>query len=111
VAVGSVTPLWLAPIVAEPTASSQLHKEGELYYASATSSLWVCVAGGTPGTWRKLAGSNTTGSLQLLSTPVRVYDSRPAFAPATGPKSPLVGGSPRTIDLKLNRGPPACWST
>lgn len=37
--------------------------------------LWICVVGGTPGTWRQLAGSDTAGSYHPL-TPTRVYDSR-----------------------------------
>jgi hypothetical protein len=41
-------------------------------------------------------------ALNLLPTPVRVYDSRPGFPPAVGTKSPLVGGAPRAIDLKAN---------
>lgn len=38
-------------------------------------SFWVCVTGGTPGTWRQLAGADTAGSFHPLS-PSRVYDSR-----------------------------------
>lgn len=38
-------------------------------------SLWVCVTGGTPGTWRQIAGTSTAGSFHAV-TPGRVYDSR-----------------------------------
>ena len=62
---------------------------------------WVCVASGTPGTWRKLAGPSTSGSLHLI-TPKRVYDSRPTEAPVLiAPKTPLSGAT-RTIDCTLN---------
>jgi hypothetical protein len=62
--------------------------------------LWFCVAAGTPGTWRKLAGPSTAGSLQLLAAPKRVYSSRAADEPvAVGPKTPLSAGT-RTIDCK-----------
>ena len=64
--------------------------------------LWLCVLGGTPGQWRRLAGPTTAGSLVSLPAPVRVYDSRPGFPPATTPKNPLQAGTPRTIDLKGN---------
>jgi hypothetical protein len=40
--------------------------------------------------------------LNLLGTPVRTYDSRFGFNPATGPKTPLLGGQTRTIDCQLN---------
>ncbi len=66
----------------------------------ATGDLWFCVASGTPGTWRKLAGPSTAGSLQLLAAPKRVYSSRAADEPvAVGPKTPLSAGT-RTIDCK-----------
>ena len=55
------------------------------------------------GGWRKLAGPATAGQLHLLSTPVRVYDSRPGLAPeSVGPKAPTASNSPRTIDATLN---------
>lgn len=41
--------------------------------------------------------------LNLLTTPVRIYDSRPGNNPATGPKTPLVGPVTRSnIDATLN---------
>lgn len=64
--------------------------------------LWLCVFGGAPGQWRRLAGPTTAGSLVSLPAPARVYDSRPSFPPATTPKNPLQAGTPRTIDLKGN---------
>ena len=66
-----------------------------------SGNVWVCVASGAPGTWRKLAGPSTSGSLQLLAAPKRVYDSRPGNAPDVAPKTPL-SGSTRTIDCKQN---------
>lgn len=41
--------------------------------------------------------------LNLLTTPVRIYDSRPGNNPATGPKTPLVGPTTRSnIDATIN---------
>jgi hypothetical protein len=37
--------------------------------------LWLCVVGGTPGTWRKISGPATSGALHPI-TPTRVFDSR-----------------------------------
>jgi hypothetical protein len=51
---GGKAPLRLVPksTTGRPTGGS--HKKGELYLDSA-GSLFVCVAGGTPGTWRKVS--------------------------------------------------------
>jgi hypothetical protein len=71
--------------------------------ADQTGTLWACVAAGTPGSWRKLAGPTSAGALHLLPSPKRVYDSRPNTSPAQGPKTPLPAGNvARTIDLKHN---------
>ena len=40
------------------------------------NNIYYCVVGGTPGTYRKLAGPGTAGALHLLPTSVRAYDSR-----------------------------------
>ena len=42
--------------------------------------------------------------LNLLDAPVRVYDSRPGNLPNTAPKTPLVGGTPRTNIAANNNG-------
>lgn len=65
--------------------------------------LWVCVVSGTPGTWRRISGPASAGTLVVLPTPIRVYDSRPGGRPdSVGPKTPLVAGTPRTLDLTVN---------
>ncbi|MCU1358905.1 MAG: hypothetical protein JWN99_194 [Ilumatobacteraceae bacterium] len=60
--------------------------------------LWYCVAGGTPGTWRKIAGTATAGAFHAL-TPGRVYDSR-ATAPTPGL---LASGANRTVSVADRR--------
>ena len=50
------------------------HTLGDIYQQT-DGTLWACVASGTPGTFRKLAGTTTAGQLHLV-TPGRVYDSR-----------------------------------
>ena len=84
-----------------PFTTPKFSEEGELR-ASSTGELWYCTAYGTPGTWRKLASKATAGSLHVLPTPVRIYDSRGGTQPAVGTKSPLVGNTARTLDLKVN---------
>ena len=82
-----------------PTSDSFAHLGGEVVYTTAGEH-WLCVKGGTPGTWRKVAGQATAGSFHVLAAPVRVYDSRSGTAPSTGPKTPLAPNVARTIDLK-----------
>jgi hypothetical protein len=77
------------------------HSEGEVVCDS-NADLWYCVAAGNPGTWVRLAGPSTSGSLQLLATPTRVYDSRANTLPAVDPKTPLTNLVSRTIDCKAN---------
>ena len=84
-----------------PTADTVQHGAGDLVEDSA-GNLWACVTGGTPGAWRKLAGPAAAGSLHLLATPVRVYDSRPGTTPAIGLKTRLAPGTARTVDFTAN---------
>lgn len=66
------------------------HALGELL-ADISGDLWLCVEGGTPGTWRKLAGLATAGAFHAIS-PRRVYDSRSGAGK-------LDGGDERTISV------------
>lgn len=60
--------------------------------------LWYCIEGGSPGTWRKLAGASTAGSFHAIA-PVRVYDSR-AAAPTPGA---LAKGQQRIVSVADGR--------
>ena len=55
-------------------APSGAHSIGDIYQQS-DGTLSLCVAAGTPGTFRKLGSATTAGQLHLV-TPGRVYDSR-----------------------------------
>jgi hypothetical protein len=59
---------------AAPPAGSATHQAGEIQ-ADQNGDLWACVADGTPGQWRKLAGISTGGAFHPIN-PIRVYDSR-----------------------------------
>jgi hypothetical protein len=63
-----------------------------------SGNMFVCVAAGSPGSWRKLAGSGTAGQLHLLPTSTRIYDTRPGAASQSGPTF-FSNGTVRTIDL------------
>ncbi len=89
--------LVLAPSGAAAPARSGARSTGEIVMDGA-GSLWVCVSGGTPGSWRKLAGPATAGAFHPIS-PVRVYDSRlPDPAPGT-----LANGESRVVSVKDGR--------
>ena len=65
----------------------------------ATGNVWCCVVAGSPGSFRKIAGPAAAGGFHFLSSPVRAYDSRPAGAPPSGVKSPLVAVGARSLSL------------
>lgn len=71
---GGRAALRLSGVGAAPPARSDAHIAGEIDI-DAAGSVWLCVASGTPGTWRKLGGSSTAGAFHAID-PVRVYDSR-----------------------------------
>ncbi len=66
----------------------------------AAGNLFVCVATGAPGTWRKLAGPAAAGAFHAIS-PTRVYDSR-------GGGGKLADGAERNVSVAgPNAGNPA----
>jgi hypothetical protein len=91
--------LWLLPSDAPPPSQTRFYQRGSVVMDD-EADLWVCVAEGTPGTWRKLAGPNTAGALHLIA-PTRVYDSRPADPPLGGVKGPLANDT-RDVDTTAN---------
>lgn len=84
-----------------PTTRTDAHRLGEIAL-DVNHDLWLCTRAGTPGTWRRLGGGSTAGALVLLTTPVRVYDSRPNNPPNIGTKTPIANGTTRVIDTKAN---------
>ena len=96
---GTAANIELAAGGTAPTARTDFHFRGEII-CDTTGTMWACVADGTPGSWRKLAGTSTAGSFHAL-TPGRVYDSR-APQPSVGP---LTGGQGRTISVADKREP------
>jgi len=88
----------LPPFGAPPPLRTDEHLAGELVHDQ-NGDVWICVAGGTPGVWRKLAGPGTAGQLHLLTAPLRLYDSR---ASSDGP---LGAGAQRTVALASTAAP------
>jgi hypothetical protein len=99
-ATGGRANVLLAPVGLAGPARADAHLLGELINDS-TGTLWLCVAAGTPGVWRKLASSGTAGAFHPIS-PARVYDSRLA-APTPGK---LLSGTPgRVVSVADGRDP------
>lgn len=84
-----------------PTGDATAHARGD-FVLDGAGDVWVCVAAGTPGTWRKLTGPSAAGSFHLLANPVRIYDSRPGTTPAVGSKTKLTGNTARTLSVQAN---------
>ena len=88
----------LPPFGLPPPLRTDEHLAGELVHDQ-DGDVWICVAGGTPGVWRKLAGPATAGQLHLLTAPLRLYDSR------AGSDGPLGAGAQRTVALASPAAP------
>lgn len=81
------------------------HDAGEIWYRNGSFS--ACVGEGTPGTWRTLAAPNSAGQFHLASPSVRIYDSRPQFAPFGVAKGKLPNEAERVIDARFGEAVPA----
>lgn len=73
----------------DPRTDSYAHMRGEFRHSSGV--LWFCVSSGTPGTWKRLAASNSAGAAHAV-TPTRAYDSR--FV-----DGPLASGANRIVSV------------
>ena len=82
---------------APPTRVGPAFQTGDIELDS-DGTMWICIADGSPGTWRRLGGSNTAGTYTAV-TPTRVYDSR-AAQPSPGA---LPNASNRTISVADGR--------
>ncbi len=92
---GGLAEVRLRPGGAAPITLTNAHKAGELY-SDETGTLWLCVLDGTPGTWRELSGTTSSGSFHAIS-PKRVYDSRNGAGK-------LAAGEDRTISVAMSNG-------
>jgi hypothetical protein len=79
-----------------PLQRTDAHVVGEI--DNVDGDLWMCVANGTPGTWKKITGTGVAGAFHAIS-PSRVYDSRSA-APSPGA---LASGANRLVSVADKR--------
>jgi hypothetical protein len=105
VAGGGRAPLRLLPAstAGAPTSASDPHLLGEVYVDSG-GVIYQCVAAGTPGTWLRMAAGPVgyaQGALCLLSTPIRVFDSRLRDTPAAPSRAagPVKGRTTQTLQI------------
>lgn len=107
---GPTVHLRLAAAIGRPAPNldATAHAAGD-FVVDGDRILWFCVADGTPGTWRRLAGPTSAGQFHVLPAPARIADSRPGGVPTSVvPKTPIAAGSTRVFDLKVNNsGVPA----
>lgn len=102
---GGRSHLYLKPSGGAPQGDSYAHTTGE-QRMDASGNLWLCTSAipSPSGTWRKLSGPTASGSLHLLATPIRAYDSRPSGGGA-GPIGEGAAGE-ETIDFNAVPGVP-----
>lgn len=100
------THLRFAGSPAAPPAAGVARLKGEMVFDT-NADLWLCVAAGTPGTWRKVSGAATAGSFTILPSTIRIYDSRAGLNPVGVTKGQLGNFAERTIDAKTNGAVPA----
>jgi hypothetical protein len=113
---GGLSSLLLSPSDAfGPPTAAFAHSEGEIYIDENVA-IFICTVAGSPGTWREVTAaaprfnnnnSGITGSLglagsvNLLSAPIRVFDSRSADTPAASsrPAGQLAAGTTTTLQI------------
>ena len=96
-AIGAKANLQLRAEGEVPSKRVDAHSIGEITM-DVNNDVWICIAAGTPGTWRKLSGPASAGAFHALA-PSRVYDSRVA-QPAIGS---LSTGQSRLISVASKR--------
>jgi hypothetical protein len=72
-----------------PPALRDTAAEAGLVDIDVNGDVWLCVATGTPGVWRKVAGMTSAGAFHPIA-PARVYDSRLSAAGVLAPNTNRV---------------------
>jgi hypothetical protein len=100
VADGSLAQLKLVGSLPPPLSGNGLRSEGEVVFDNHRD-LWLCVDSDDPisglPTWTRLGGKSTVGTLAVLDSTARIYDSRPGTQPPTGMKTKFQSGFVRAL--------------
>jgi hypothetical protein len=75
------------------------YRSGDIINDRDGSGVWACVTAGTPGAWRKVAGTATAGAFHAI-VGGRAYDSRTA-----GAGGRITGGTSRVITIPTSLVP------
>lgn len=67
--------------------------------ADENQDVWYAVSSGTDADFRKMTGPDVAGSLHVLDSPVRVYDSRPGEGPDVGAQTKISNGEERVVGM------------
>ena len=86
----------LRPTAGAPTTGS--FTKGEMI-RDLDGAMYICTASGSPGTWKRVATTDSTPALTLLASPIRLLDSRGNGAPLTNGGNKFAIGTP--VDLQI----------
>ena len=100
------THLLFGGVPQPPLAAGLARERGELVFDT-NGDLWLCVGAGTPGTWRRVSGTNTAGALRVLPSTIRIYDSRAGAQPPGVQKGKFADHEERVISATLGGAAPA----
>jgi hypothetical protein len=105
-AVSNKTQLLLTGNPVAPQIAGKARIKGEMVFDT-NADLWLCTTSGTPGLWRKIMGRSAAGSFHILTSTVRIYDSRAGLNPTGVTKGQIGNFATRTIDAKIGDAIPA----
>ena len=92
-----------APTAATGAPTTGTYTVGE-QIRDALGDLYLCVADGSPGTWRRVTAQHPAfagagGSVNLLRVPIRIVDTRSNGAPVTNGGATLAPNTPLTCQI------------
>lgn len=92
---------WPSGFVGAPTSGTYSKHE---MVRDNNGDMFICVSSGTPGTWKKVASGApgfdaTSGSINFLSAPIRLLDTRPSQPAASGGAGPYAALSQTNLQV------------
>ena len=84
-----------------PTGTATIFNQGESI-RDGNGDLWLCIVGGAPGTWVKVATLSPGlpgGATSYLAKPIRLFDSRPGQPAASNPGHQLLPNTSTKVSV------------